>query len=52
MSSIIISSDYASEVDALAESVRQLGEGRSGRLALAFDSATAWAPPAAGSASQ
>jgi DNA-binding transcriptional LysR family regulator len=32
------------EVDALAESVRQLGEGRSGRLALAFDSATAWAP--------
>ena len=31
------------EVDALAASVRQLGEGRSGRLALAFDSATAWA---------
>ena len=30
------------EVDALAASVRQLGEGRSGRLALAFDSATAW----------
>lgn len=31
------------DVEATAESVRHLGEGRSGRISLAFDSATAWA---------
>ncbi|MHA6796191.1 LysR family transcriptional regulator [Pseudonocardia bannensis] len=35
------------DVDAAADSVRRLGEGRSGRMALAFVSATAWSvlPP-------
>ena len=35
------------DVDAAAESVRQIGQGRSGRLALAFEATTAWSvlPP-------